>query len=462
MRKTLFLFTLSLIFLSFTVNAQKQTSAKQVSLDKQVVQKKVESEGKVDMKPSTPQKLTFTKDVRNLDAKATILSESFENGGVVPTGWENDPTNDYDWAFLTSSTSSGGAIAGDNTTGTGYFAYFNSWDANNGDIGMLNSPTIDLSTATVPKLDFYWNRPGNTSNPARLEVNIYANGVWNNDVVAGLDQTTAGWEKITIDLSSYLFNDVKIQFKVVGDWYRNIGLDDVLVYEPDPYQFALTYPTGVEVYAGESHYYTVSIENTGTTVDDFTPARNSVGSWAYELVDASDSATALATPITIAAGDSYNFVVKANVPATGVSMGDTDTESFTVSSAEGSKAEESFDITTTALTLVNPEKIGYTYILWNEADLPNAPAYFDIDYPEYIFPLVESDDAWKARAGEWIDNVWFVNDITTDWSGNITGNRFASYNIETGEKEALFTDLAVVFGTMTYDYSTETMFGTRL
>ncbi|MDD2549931.1 MAG: choice-of-anchor J domain-containing protein [Bacteroidales bacterium] len=303
------------------------------------------SEKEKDQFSSKPLDVTYTKKSIDLTSKAVIFTDGFEHGGSSGD-WENDPTNDNDWDFLTSTTNSGGTIPGDNTTGTGYFAYFNSWSAGNGDVGLLNSPTIDLSGTTNARLDFAWNRPRD-GYTARLEVNIYADGTWNNDVYAGLDYQTAGWEIVTVDLAAYAFNDVVVQFKVVGDWYRNIGLDDVVVYEPEPYEFSLTYPEGVYVNAGESHDYQVTITNTGTSNDDFTPAIDGDGTWTYDLYQA-DGTTPQVDAIAIAAGEAADFIIRVDVPAS-AAFNDTDTESFTVTSAEGAKAVEAFSITTTAL-----------------------------------------------------------------------------------------------------------------
>lgn len=352
----------------------------------------------------------------------TILNEDFENGGSVPTGWENDPSNDYDWTFITSSSSSGGAISGDHTSGSGYFAYFNSWSANDGDIGMLNSPTIDLSSGYVsPKLEFYWYRP-NSGYTARLEVNIYANGTWNNDVVTGLDQQTSDWEKIEVDLSSYLFNDVQIQFKVQGDWYRNIGLDDVKVYEPAPYEFSLITPGNASVLEGESHDYFVTIENTGSNEDDFTPAITGNGSWTYELLYY--DSTAYSGPITIPAGQDSSFIVRITLPATGLTMGDTDTENITVTSAEGTKAVEGFDITTTAIT---PIDAPYTQN-FDGVTAPEIPlGWATINNSGSTSPYVKTVEAGLSlpNAVE-MYNSWYTSDdfllITpeiTSFTGNI-------------------------------------------
>ncbi len=113
------------------------------------------------------------------------------------------------------------------------------------------------------------------------------------------------------------------------------------------YDFTLTIPDGEAIYAGESHDYLVTINNTGADNDNFTPSIDGTGLWAYELYHA-DGTTELTGALNINSGESADFIVRVTVdPA--ATWGLTDTENFTVSSAEGGKAIESFDITTTAL-----------------------------------------------------------------------------------------------------------------
>ncbi len=163
-----------------------------------------------------------------INVNAQFLSEDFENGGAIPTGWTNETTDDADWNFATEDGFMPGFdnyIDHDHTTGSGYFAAFNPSD--NGDVALLTSPSIDLSNAVAAQLKFWRIRPFDGYDP-KLEVNIYANGEWNNNLISGLADTTTVWKEVIFDLSDYKYDDVKIQFKGVYD-YRVIGIDDVSV-----------------------------------------------------------------------------------------------------------------------------------------------------------------------------------------------------------------------------------------
>ncbi|HPX07699.1 MAG TPA: choice-of-anchor J domain-containing protein [Tenuifilaceae bacterium] len=130
-------------------------------------------------------------------------------------------------------------------------------------------------------------------------------------------------------------------------------INQVQLYFPMPYDFSITYPAGVAVWAGESHNYSVTIKNEGDQNDTFTPAIVGDGEWTYGLFQA-DGTTPLTGSVAINSGATYNFIVKVTVPATGVSFGETDTENFTVTSAEGGKVVKNFSITTSALVPIIP------------------------------------------------------------------------------------------------------------
>ncbi len=157
---------------------------------------------------------------------------------------------------------------------------------------------------------------------------------------------------VIINLASYT-GVVKFGFygeSTVSNEDNDLFIDNLLIREVPNYDFSLTVPDGEDVEIEASHDYLVTIHNDGVLDDDFTPEIDGVGTWTYGLYE-DDGATPLATPITIPAAGSADFIVKVTVPDTAVPT-DTDTEEFTVTSAEGAKAAQGFDITTTAIPAV--------------------------------------------------------------------------------------------------------------
>lgn len=208
----------------------------------------------------------------------TSLNEDFENGGVIPVRWVNEPDNQRNWEFLKTSGSSGGPIFADHTSGSGYFAYFNSYITEAGAVGRLTSPWIDISGYTFPTLGFYWHRPY-SGHTARLEVNIYSGGVWYMDVLPGLNTQTSDWTLQELNLSG-LASPLRVQFQVRGDSLRNFGLDDVAIYEGNWPVFATSFKTvtpALGLPTDEPLTYAIVIHNTGAldgvaTLSDTIPA----------------------------------------------------------------------------------------------------------------------------------------------------------------------------------------------
>jgi len=248
-------------------------------------------------------------------------TEDFENSGNIPAGWVNEASNSYDWNFSSNETSSGGAISDDHTLVSGYFAYFNSYSASTGSVGELTSPVIDLSSLTNPVLEFYFQRPGNTSYNARLEINVFANGVWNNDLIPNLDQQTSDWTLQTLDLTPYIASDAKIQFKVVSDWYRNFGLDDVKIYQPTANDAAINaiVSPALEFAVGTQNVI-AELKNSGTADLTSTTIDWSVGGVAQTAFNWTGTLTKGATEQVMlgsydfSTGGSYTIAVSSSLP----------------------------------------------------------------------------------------------------------------------------------------------------
>jgi len=169
----------------------------------------------------------------NFNTACTFIStipwtEDFENDGDIPVCWENETTNSYDWQFLAADMNQG-----DHTTGAGYYSIMDAWDATTGDVSGLISPTFNLTSTSSPVLKFWWMRPNSSSNTAELRIDVYANGVWNLNVLPGLLQTNSFWAEETVYLSSYKYNDVRIRFNVNVANFSDQAfiLDDVKIEE---------------------------------------------------------------------------------------------------------------------------------------------------------------------------------------------------------------------------------------
>lgn len=124
------------------------------------------------------------------------------------------------------------------------------------------------------------------------------------------------------------------------------GFANIKLLIPVDYAFTVNASTSESAIIGTSTQYSVTIDNIGLLSDTFTPTITGDGAWTYALYEA-DGTTELTGGITIAPGTFAEFIVQLIVPAD-ATMGDTDTQNFTITAAGGSQTTETFSITTTA------------------------------------------------------------------------------------------------------------------
>ncbi len=240
-----------------------------------------------------------------VNSNAQYFSEDFETGGSIPAGWINETNDDGNWLFETEegyADFTQNYIHNDHTTGSGYFAAF--YHLSEGEVAILTSPVIDLSSSTNSQLVFWRYRPFETVYPQILEFNVYANGQWNYNLIAGLGDLTSDWQEVIFDMSDYKYSDVKIQFKGVYN-YRVMGIDDISIDEVS------SCPKPINLFAA----------TTATTADLSWLETGSADEWNIEWGDIGFSPSGTPTfsttsnPYTITGlteSTEYDFYVQAN------------------------------------------------------------------------------------------------------------------------------------------------------
>lgn len=173
------------------------------------------------------------------------------------------------------------------------------------------------------------------------------------------------WKTETFSLADYqAFSNVLLRFRLKSDvsvQYYGWLIDNVQVKESTTYAFSLTLPEDSTALIGGSHDYSVTIQNTGADQDDFAPAVIGDGLWTYDIY-LGDGATPYSSPITILPGGSAWFIIRVTVPASGVIVGDTDTQNFSVTSSLG-MAVQNFSLTTTAVGSIPGDTIADAWII---------------------------------------------------------------------------------------------------
>lgn len=146
----------------------------------------------------------------------------FEADGLIPGCWEQDGINDHDWIF--DDDSGEGAHQGS------YYAMFPHVEY--GNIGMIMTPQMDLSSLTSPKLTFWHSQQAYGDDQDELTVyyrtsesdpwNILPGGFFTNDIPS--------WTMETILLPNPSAT-YQIGFEAYDDYGYGVRLDYVVVSE---------------------------------------------------------------------------------------------------------------------------------------------------------------------------------------------------------------------------------------
>ena len=153
------------------------------------------------------------------------LSEGFEIW--PPSGWTLDPVDGATGSWAQDmGTDFGPGSAQEGT----YCAFFNDYDWSSGTVGTMTSPALDLSSATTPRLVFYyWDSSGSDDVVVKVSTDgsVYT-------TVYTTTTSVSSWTAINVDLTSYIGNStVYVQFEGTSVWgVSNPHVDNVVVEEP--------------------------------------------------------------------------------------------------------------------------------------------------------------------------------------------------------------------------------------
>ncbi len=211
----------------------------------------------------------------NLVPNCTTYFEELFEGGCPPGGWTLNP----DWECGTPTVGPVGAYSGSYCLGTvmaGNYA-----DSRDYQSAYAQTPPIDLSSATEPKLAFYaWvytegssfdgyhvevsNDGGQTFSVLNAVVPAYDLTIDNQPAWGG-DLSLTGWYSVLGDLSAFVGQQVILRFAFHSDGsvtYPGVYLDEVRVAEASAMPIAIT-TTSPLPFAVESEPYSVQMTKTG-------------------------------------------------------------------------------------------------------------------------------------------------------------------------------------------------------
>lgn len=155
--------------------------------------------------------------------------------GAIPDKWRNDDFDDGEQWFAGQSADN---ISGDNTTGSGFFAFVDNSSPHSNNTSLL-SPCLDISGLARPTLEFYLN---NSSSSMLLHIDVLYQGVWIEDVVPVMGNQNGIWAFQRVDLAPYTGETIKIRFRAqeIGtSSLIDLGIDDIKIYNLPPINTAV-------------------------------------------------------------------------------------------------------------------------------------------------------------------------------------------------------------------------------
>ncbi|WP_417590065.1 PKD domain-containing protein [Owenweeksia hongkongensis] len=218
--------------------------------------------------------------------KITFSSGTAQNGGSIDSCWQRSSANTYYWRVgPASSRTPNTGPQNDHTTGNGKYMFTEINGINYYPITTeLKSPLIDLDTLNNPKLTFFTHLFGLSI--ASFKVHINNGSGWNLEYsITGPQQSSRAdaWDKVTINLSSYLGDTIQVRFTgekvpyAPGPWAEtDMSIDDFRISNDTacetPQNLTISFETdvkaGIKWISGGANNWNVSYGPTGTSAQN--------------------------------------------------------------------------------------------------------------------------------------------------------------------------------------------------
>jgi hypothetical protein len=171
----------------------------------------------------------------NLDGGTWVSDNSSSSiNSQIDQCWERNPNNTttYSWRVRTTSTGSGSTSTGPaaDKSGTGNYAYTEASSGASGNVAILETPLVDISSLAIPQLKFWYHFYGTTINRMYIEVSD-GSGWITLDSIVGQQQTsgTAAWleDSVIIPVTGI----VQARFRAIsnGCCAGDLAIDEVSI-----------------------------------------------------------------------------------------------------------------------------------------------------------------------------------------------------------------------------------------
>lgn len=225
---------------------------------------------------------------------STILTEGFESGGSIPTGW----TQEYDsynlsWVFATGGYNSTNPSSAHSGTYNARLFFNNSSTAR---ITKLVTPSMDLSAYANPVLSFWHTQAYWPSDQDQLKVyyKTSSGGTWTQ--LAHYTESVTTWTQRTIELPNPSAT-YYIAFEGITDYGYGVCVDDVTVSSSSYIPSWLTLNSGntvtgtVDGVAKDTDVIAVGFNSTGLAAGTYTTS--------LSLTSNSGSNPSISIPVTL-------------------------------------------------------------------------------------------------------------------------------------------------------------------
>ncbi|MFK5959675.1 MAG: choice-of-anchor D domain-containing protein [Lutibacter sp.] len=152
-------------------------------------------------------------------------------------GWTQSSSDDFDWTIQSGGTPSSGTGPNLASLNSWYLYAEMSSPRATGDVTIITSPTIDLTSYTSPTLtfDYHMYSSNFSSDVGTLDVEINVNGGgWTTNIfskIGSQNSSQSSWITATIDLTAYQGNSIQLRVIATraGSWRGDIAFDNVKV-----------------------------------------------------------------------------------------------------------------------------------------------------------------------------------------------------------------------------------------
>ncbi len=341
--------------------------------------------------------LNFT--VLRPTGSTSVLDESFENGGSIPSGWTQEyVSGSVAWAFTTGGYNGHPASAYDGTYNARFY-----YGSTSSRTTKLITPSLNLSGADSATLTFWHTQEAWYGDQDQLKVYYRTSATGNWNLITSYTNSIANWTQETISLPN-LSSTYYIAFEGISHYGYGVCLDKVVVTKTA----TAPIPTWLTVSGGSSYSGSIAYNEPAQIIPiGFNSTGLSLGTYNTNLTISSNDPvnSSINIPVTLNVTSISNPVIVVN-PLT-INFGTV---------AVNSSVQEQFSIQNTGTALLSGEittPAGYSVIEATSKEKGNVLASRENNYTRNTLSYSINPGSSK------IYYLIFTPTSATTYSGNV-------------------------------------------